>query len=78
LLSSVRYIAQSPLVHLIFAYLFSVTNPLTPLYCIHDEDTNILNDFILLSRGNVSQMAAEKNELGEELFKRRAHPITRA
>jgi hypothetical protein len=76
LLSGVRYIAQPPLVHLIFAYLFLVTNPLTPLYCIHDKNINILNDFILLSRSNVSQMAAEKNERGEGLFKRRAHVST--
>lgn len=76
MLSGVRYIAQS-LFHLIFAYLFSVTNPLTPsLYCIHDENINILNDFILLSRGNVSQMTAEKNERGEGLFKRRAQVST--
>ena len=76
MLSGVRYIAQS-LLHLIVAYLFSVTNPLTPsLYCIHDENINILNDFILLSRGNVSQMTAEKNEHGEGLFKRRAQVST--
>jgi len=76
LLSGVRYIAQS-LLHLIFAYLFSVTNPLTPsLYCIHDENINFLNDFILLSCSNVSQMTAEKNECGEGLFKRRAQVST--
>jgi len=65
LLSGIKYIPQSPHIHLIFIFSYKPA--------LHDENINILNDLILLSRGNVSQMAAEKNECREGLFKCGAH-----